>query len=112
MELMSICDVRMEMERIWDQTGVSIGTDAVWHFPIGVLGVSRCRIWVIHPLVDVKGSAPEGSYIYNSTEWKCKQGIELGRGHFYNTSRNTYGRVSGPSKKALSTVWEIENRKN
>lgn len=54
----------------------------------GVLGVSGCINWVICPLVDAKGSATERSfdYIYNLTEWRCDQRIELGRGLSYNTN--------------------------
>lgn len=85
--LMLICDVGMGMGRIWE--GVSIGMNVVWHFNIGILGVSGCRIWKIYSLVDAKGSVPEGCFdwIYKLTEWKCNSGIELGRGHSDNTSR-------------------------
>ena len=34
MGLMLLCDVGLGMERIWDQRGVSIGMDMVWHFHI------------------------------------------------------------------------------
>lgn len=51
-------------------------------------GCFRMHQLVICPLVDAKGSATEGSfhYIYNLTEWKCDQRIELGRGLSYNTN--------------------------
>lgn len=62
--LVLICDVGMGMGRIWDQRGVSIDMDIVWHFIIGVLGVSGYSIWVTYPLLAAKGPATEGGFDY------------------------------------------------
>lgn len=69
--------------------GVSIAMDMVWHFRISkVFWVFQDASIGLSVRWLMRRSVTEGSfdYIYNLTEWRCDQRIELGRGLSYNTN--------------------------